>query len=234
MAQAAKAKQNPTKIDFRTFVESLESRILTGGFKPRERLIEASLSNMFGVSRYWVRDAFKILETKGLVTIMPYKGVVVNELNAKELEEIFVVRVSLEALAWRLAMENITEKDIAELRKLAREIEEAHKRTDIQAVLNADSKFHEKILMLARNDTLLRLISDLRKRCHIIRFSAWSSPEVVRQVTQEHYQFLEAVINKDIKTINQLAGQHISHAKKFYLFLLNAENAASSLSPRLG
>jgi len=234
LAQAAKANKNPTKMEFRVFVESLESRILTGGFKPRERLVEASLSQMFGVSRYWVRDAFKILETKGLVTIMPYKGVVVNELNAKELEEIFVVRVSLEALAWRLAMDNITENDIEELGRLARQIEEAHKRTDIQAVLEADSKFHEKIVILAKNDTLLRLISDLRKRCHIIRFSAWSSPEVVKQVTQEHYQFLEAVGKKDIKTISRLAEQHISHAKKFYLFLLNAENAASSLSPRLG
>jgi len=61
--------------------------ILTGVFKPRERLVELHLSEKLGVSRFWIRDAFKILETKGLIKIIPYKGAVVCDLYEQEIEE---------------------------------------------------------------------------------------------------------------------------------------------------
>ncbi|RJX30122.1 MAG: GntR family transcriptional regulator [Desulfarculus sp.] len=217
--------------DFPRFVEDLENRILTGGFKPREHLVEAKLSRMFAVSRYWVRDAFKILEAKGLVRITPYKGVAVSELEASELEEIFAVRVPLEQLAWRLAMHNAVEKDLERLQQIAQDIAQAHAQKSIQAVLAADTEFHDQVLKLCRNRTLRRLITDLRKRSHIARFAAWSSPEVVRQVAAEHYQFVEALRQKDTGQLDELARRHINHAREFYLFGLRAEGAVAGARP---
>ena len=65
------------KEDFQKLIGQLESMILTGVFQPRERLVELKLSEELGVSRFWIRDAFKILETKGLIKVIPYKGAVV-------------------------------------------------------------------------------------------------------------------------------------------------------------
>jgi DNA-binding GntR family transcriptional regulator len=214
--------------DFPRFVEDLENRILTGGFKPREHLVEAKLSRMFAVSRYWVRDAFKILEGKGLVRITPYKGVAVSELEANELEEIFAVRVPLEQLAWRLAMLNAAAQDLERLEQIAQDIAQAHAQRSIQAVLAADSEFHDQVLQLCRNRTLRRLITDLRKRSHIARFAAWSSPEVVRQVVAEHHQFVEALRQRDADQLDALARRHINHAREFYLFGLRAEGGAAA------
>lgn len=209
-------------MDFPRFVEDLENCILTGGFKPQEHLVEAKLSRMFAVSRYWVRDAFKVLEAKGLVNITPYKGVAVSKLEASELEEIFAVRVPLEQLAWRLAALNTTTKDLEHLQSLAQEIQQAHAQKSMPTVLAADSEFHDQVLKLCRNRTLRRLITDLRKRSHLARFAAWSSPQVVRQVVAEHYQFVEALRQKNAGRLDELAKQHINHAREFYLFGLQA------------
>ncbi|MGD2125795.1 MAG: GntR family transcriptional regulator [Desulfobacteraceae bacterium] len=213
------------KKDFQKFVAKLESMILTGGFKPRERLVEASLSRMFGVSRYWVRDAFKILETKELVTITPFKGVSVSELNEKEVEEIFVIRVALEQLAWRLSMEKATREDIKTLKRLVEKVEKAHKQKDISGMVEADTNFHRYVFRLSGNRNLRRMINDLRNRCHLIRYSAWSSPDVLREIMAEHRQLVEAMEKKDSDRLLELAEGHISHAKKLYVFQLKTGSA---------
>ena len=218
------AKSNGKK-DFQTVVSKLENMILTGAFKPRERLIEANLSQMFGVSRYWIRDAFKIMETKGLVTVIPFKGVMVSELSEQELNEIFVIRVNLEQLAWKLSMENATESDLKTIRRMVEKIEEAHKKDDILGMVEADTNFHDFVFRLCQNRTLRRMIKDLRNRCHIIRYSAWSSPDMMRQVLNEHRQFGEAMENKDAASLERLASEHINRAKQSYIFQLKAENA---------
>lgn len=216
-----KAVKNNKK-NFQEFVSKLENMILTGGFKPRERLVEAHVAGMFGVSRYWVRDAFKILETKDLVTITPFKGVVVNELSEKEVEEIFVIRLSLEQLAWRLSMERATHPDIRTLQRLVEKVERAHQENDIPGMIEADTHFHEYAFRLSGNRMLSRMINDLRRRCHLIRYSAWSSPDTLNRVVTEHRELVEAMANRDQERLLALAGQHIGHAKKFYLFQLKA------------
>jgi DNA-binding GntR family transcriptional regulator len=199
--------------------------ILTGTFKPRERLIEAALSEMFGVSRYTVRDAFKVLETKGLVTVTPFRGVVVSELSSQEVEEIFVIRAALEQVALRLSSQNTTTADIKVLRKMVKKIEDAHHADDFAIMVAADTEFHDYVFQMSRNKVLRRMINDLRNRCHIIRYSAWSSPATLEQVMDEHRRIVDAIEARDVKTLNELSEKHISHGKEAYLLRLKAENA---------
>ncbi len=220
-----KATSKNGKIDFQNFVSRIENMILTGAFKPRERLIEASLSEMFGVSRYSVRDAFKVLETKGLVSVTPFRGVVVSELSKKEVEEIFVIRAALEQLALRLSMENATREDIKALKRMVKKIEDASHEDDFAAMISADTEFHDYLFQLSQNTTLRRMINDLRNRCHIIRYSAWSSPEIVREVIREHALIVEAIESRDLEKLMQLSEKHLTHAKQSYLLRLKAETA---------
>jgi DNA-binding GntR family transcriptional regulator len=215
----------PDKPDFQHFVSRIENMILTGAFKPRERLIEATLSKMFGVSRYSVRDAFKILETKGLVKVTPFKGVVVSELGKQEVEEIFVIRTALEQLALRLSTERATAQDVKVLRRMVKKIEDAHRKDDFVAMVSADTNFHDYVLQMAQNESLRRMISDLRNRCHIIRYSAWSSPNVLAEVLEEHRLIVDAIEARDGTKLNELLETHLSHAKQLYLLRLKAENA---------
>ena len=88
-------------------LQQLENAILSGYFKPRERLVERDLLTHFDVSRTVIREVLKILEGKGLVKITPYRGAIVVDLTAEDVEEIFFLRLKLEAIAAGLVVKNI-------------------------------------------------------------------------------------------------------------------------------
>lgn len=219
---------NQNKKDFSEALSKLESMILTGVFRPRERLVENNLSFLLGVSRFWVRDALKILEAKGLVTVVPYKGAYVSELSEKEIEEIFFVRVTLEQSAVSLALENAISSDIQTLRELAEKVKQNYERGVFEEMIVADTNFHHYIFELAQNQTLTQMIVELRKRCQVLRYTAWSSPDIIRNILQEHDLMIDALEKRDANKLNDLAKQHISHAKQFYLSILNPSKVISS------
>lgn len=216
------------KENFQKLISKLENMILTGAFQPRERLVELQLAEQIGVSRFWIRDAFKILETRGLIKVIPYKGALVSDLDEHAIEEIFEVRVALEALATRKAAENIRKEDIKVLKRMADYVEESFRRTDYVEMVSANGAFHDFILELSRNQTLINMINQLKGRCHILRHFAWSSKEIVRRILGEHRLFIKGLEGKDFQLLDDLARRHISYSKDFYLLQLKAKKAAFS------
>lgn len=197
--------------------EKFEHLILTGVFRPRERLVEADLAQRLNVSRYWVRDALKILKSKGLVKIIPFKGAVVSDLSEKEINDIFVIRVALEQLAIHLALEKIQKSDIQALKKLAAKFERQFRDNHVQEMIQVNAEFHDYLFRLSDNPALIQMIEDLRTRLHIIRYAAWSSPEVLARIIEEHQQYIRALEKKDSRALDELAEKHISYSKNHYL-----------------
>ncbi len=76
----------------------LARQILAGELEPGRRLGEQDLSDRFQVSRGPVREALRVLEREGLITINPRRGAVVTELTAREVAELFEIRAALFAL----------------------------------------------------------------------------------------------------------------------------------------
>jgi len=217
-------KKNP-KLEFEGLVAKLGNMILTGVFQPRERLIELNLASTLNVSRSWIRDALKILETRGLITMVPYKGAMVSNLEEDEIEEIFEVRINLEILATRMACANMKPSDIRALKRMAKHIRACFESEDMAAMISSNAGFHDYIFKVAGNQTLLQIINQLKARCHILRHSSWSSQRIVDQVLREHDEFVEAFEAKDIPRLDQLAGRHITYAKDYYLRQLRTRKA---------
>lgn len=217
--------QKNDKNNFDNLLKTLENLILTGRFRPGQRLVEAELVKRLSASRYWVRDSLKILAEKGLVKIIPYKGAIVADLSAKEIQDIFSIRVCLERLAVHLTVERITPTHLKELKQIAIRFEEAHKESDIQGMIQSNTEFHDYIFQVSDNSTLMQLISDMRTRLHIIRYAAWSSPEVLGKIVEEHRLILKALKNKDLETIDPLIEKHISYSKNYYLMQLKTIEA---------
>jgi DNA-binding GntR family transcriptional regulator len=215
------------KEDFQKLIERLENMILTGVFQPRERLVELNLAKDLEVSRFWVRDAFKILETKGLIEVIPYKGAMVCDVDEHEIENIFEVRVELDSLATRKAAENAQKSDINYLKRMARKFEESVKRGDIGEMISANEDFHSYIYELSQNPTLIQVINQLKAQSHILRYHAWASPDVIKRIQKEHKLLIKALDNKDLKLLDELARRHISYSKDTYLLHLKAKKANS-------
>lgn len=73
----------------------LGDRILSGFMPAGSRIGEVEVSEEFKVSRGPVRDALRILEREGLVTLLPRRGAIVTELTVSELDELMEIRAGL-------------------------------------------------------------------------------------------------------------------------------------------
>ena len=218
------------KTDFQKLIERLENMILTGVFQPRERLIETRLAKELGVSRFWIRDAFKILETKSLIKVVPYKGARVGDLDEQEIENIFEIRAELDALATRKAARKTKKTDIIVLKRLARQFEESVKSGDFREMISANENFHDYIYELCQNPTLIQMINQLRARSHIFRYQAWTTPDIIQRIQKEHKLFIDGLEKNDLELLDLLARRHISYSKDIYFLHLKVKKANSHIS----
>ena len=196
--------------------KEIEEAILSGQFKPRERLIEMDLISRFGVSRTVIREALKRLEAKGLVRATPYRGVVVSDLTVEEIEEIYFIRAELEKIAARLVLKNITQEEIQKLKKLAKEVER-HLREKSHQMIEVDSEFHRMIFKACHNNYLYEMIDYLRTKAHIVRFNAWSLPHRIEQSILEHREMIRAIENRNLSQFEKLIVKHLVFSKDSYM-----------------
>lgn len=84
----------------------LSERITAELYAPGRRVMEQEVSAEFGVSRGPVREALRLLEKEGLVTILPRRGAQVTRLSIAEVREIFDIRAALNGLRDRQIAED--------------------------------------------------------------------------------------------------------------------------------
>lgn len=205
------------KHDFPRLISRLENMIILGAFLPKERLVEADLAKKMEVSRAWIRDALKNLETKGLVKMTPYRGAIVTDLTEKEVKELYQVRLVLERLCNQLAADNYLSEHGMRLRELAHRIEQAYEADRFDQMLEANTKFHDYITQISNNDYLIQILKQIRHRYYLFNTFAWSNPEVVRKILDEHEKYISALEKGDYETLNALAESHITYSKDLYL-----------------
>ena len=100
--------------------EGLRQGILNGVLESGQPLRQEQIAGDFGVSKSPVREALRQLAGEGLVTFSPHRGAVVSKISYEEAREITEIRISLESLALRLAVPNITEEDLEQVEEVFR------------------------------------------------------------------------------------------------------------------
>ena len=84
-------------------VERLREDSWAGRLEPGSRLVESDLTARFAVSRGPVREGCRRLSADGLIEHRPHRGAVVRRLTERDIRELFLIRIEMEALAARLA-----------------------------------------------------------------------------------------------------------------------------------
>jgi DNA-binding GntR family transcriptional regulator len=207
--------------------KGIEQAILSGQFKPRERLIEMDLIERFGISRTVIREAFKRLEAKGLIRVTPYRGAVVADLTVEEIEEIYFVRIHLERVAARLVLEHITQTEIKRLKKLSKDVEK-HLREKSHQMIEKDSEFHRAIFKNCHNRYLYDMIDFLRTKAHIVRFNAWSLSDRIEQSIIEHREMIKAIEDQNLSQFDKLIVKHHTYSKESYMAQLKGGDLRDS------
>jgi DNA-binding GntR family transcriptional regulator len=157
-----------------TMVDRAVAAIIAGAARgvilPGDRIVEAELCEGLGMSRVPIREALRILESQGVVTSEPYKGIRLMEVTNARLEQVLEVRATLEILADRRALEagRNTEADLAPLRQARDEMELMASRDDAYGFALADAAFHRRLCEFGGNPVLSSLWESLARQVTII------------------------------------------------------------------
>ncbi|WP_308011069.1 GntR family transcriptional regulator [Streptomyces sp. AC495_CC817] len=199
-----------TVLDSTRVADWLRDAILDGVREPGSRLIERDLAAEFGVSRVPVRDALKILEAEGLVTLRPRTWAIVREFTPADLADLDEVRSVLEPLAFRLAALRHRRDGLDALRR-ALELEKAGAiAADPITARRAAADFHEVVIELSENRLLGDLMQGMRSK---LRWSL-AQHDDLEHVTDEHEELFRAISERDADRAGALALAHIDSSRE--------------------
>ncbi len=195
--------------------------IMSGKYKPGERLMEVQLASKLGVSRTPVREALRKLEMEGLVVMVPRKGVYVSDLSQKDIMDDFEVRTVLEGLAASLAAERMSDEELRSLSDVMENFKVYVDNGDIKGIMDTDTQFHNLIFQSTRNDRLIQVYSNLQeqlKRFRMMYLEAYSRPS---KLILEHGSVLEAIKRRAPGAARRAAEKHMESTREDFLKSLN-------------
>jgi DNA-binding GntR family transcriptional regulator len=134
--------------------------IIRGVYKPGDRLQEEQLAEQLGTSRTPVREALRKLEVERFVSYTPHRGTVVTAVSIDEVEELYQVRMMLEAFIAKRAAINSTHDDIRKLRKA---LSNCEKCTEPDDILDSVEEFNRVFFETAKCDSLVDINRRVRE-----------------------------------------------------------------------
>lgn len=191
-------------------VAELRSRIVDGFYPPGQRLTEDRLAADFGVSRNPVREALRVIEADGLVTITPRRGAVVATPDLEAVADLFAVRSSLEPLAARLAAERATAQDVVDLRSLLADARRATDAGDFSQVADLNSSLHMRVIDIGGNRWLRTISASIYLHVHWI-FRIGASFRAAHS-WEEHVRLVDAIAEGDPVGAEMAALHHVDAA----------------------
>lgn len=158
LADTSEAPRVRTTEDLIT--QHLRDAIVGGKLLPGERLNQVAIAEHFQVSRIPIRNALQRLASEGLVTIRAHRTATVTELSLDELDEIYAIRGTLEAVTAEIAAASMTDERLGELTDVVALLDETD---DGESWLALNQRFHAAIYEAANRPRTLAIIRQLRQ-----------------------------------------------------------------------
>ncbi|MCX5378737.1 GntR family transcriptional regulator [Streptomyces sp. NBC_00091] len=186
--------------------EHIVEGIVSGRWKPGERIVERRIAVELEVSQTPVREALRELETLRLIESAPNKGVRVRNLSAADLEEIYPVRAGLEQIAAELAAPRLA-VDCSALEPHVAALWEADRVEDGTAQVRHTVGFHREMVRAAGNSVLLHTWESLGIEVFTALSIRWLGT-VQKSYAEEHEALVAAFRSQDPE-IGLLVKRHV-------------------------
>lgn len=191
--------------------DKIRSDILKGRYQRGDELVECTIGKELGVSRTPVREAIRQLELEGLVQLVPNKGAFVTGISAEDVRDIYLIRARLEGLCARLAVENITEKQLEAMEETIYLSDFHAGKSHYEQVCEMDGKFHKLLYEASGSRILGHTLSDFHQYVQRVRQASIMDRMRLDKSGHEHMEILQAIRSKDADTAEQVAARHISN-----------------------
>lgn len=195
---------------------ALRAAMVAGRMRPGEVFSAPALAEQFGISATPVREAMLDLSNEGLVEPVRNRGFRVKELTDRELDDITQVRALIEVpTAGEIARKCDSEmaRSVEGLRELAREIQRHATEPNLILYVEADRRFHLRLLALAGNPHLVAVVSSLRARSRLYGLQALAERGELHVSAAEHEELVDLVLARDSAAAANLMARHIAHVR---------------------
>ncbi|WMJ88929.1 GntR family transcriptional regulator [Anaerocolumna sp. MB42-C2] len=191
----------------------LREGIKDGTFKSNQKLIETDLCKIMEVSRTPIRKAFEVLVEEGLLERIQGYGVVVAYKDIKLNYYVEILEV-LEQFALERAIDNITENEISELKKIQKNMEELWNTEKKLITINSESwkafsiydiKFHNTLVKASGNPLIDEYIDLICKKAEITSYVN----NITDKDLEDHRLILEAVGEKNLQVVGNTMKCHM-------------------------
>jgi DNA-binding GntR family transcriptional regulator len=209
--------------------EGLRAAIVNGRFLPGERLSDRVLCELFGASRSVVREAVRLLEAEGLITVQPNRGPSVSHLSVDEAAQIYELRGVLEALAGESFAVRATDEERRELRAAYEDLARSASDTSRCDLLAIKRNFYEVLLKGARNPYVNRMLEQIMNRNMQLRAMSISAPGRLPWTIKEIRRVVEAVERRDPEETFAACREHVQRAADVALDILKRQQEAREI-----
>ena len=205
----------------------IRHQMLDGQLKAGTRISEISVANDIGVSKTPVREAFRRLENEGLLEQIPRMGTVVKEPTRREIIELYEYREALETHAIKLAIDRITDKELALMERMCQEqkrigVEYRERKLSrlsqdmIRHSLSIDLAFHMALLGATRNRRIIRAIDHSNVLTRIFCFSRYHNYGMgfISGTYLYHMRILRALQKRDLDKARYWMGKHLQISRE--------------------
>lgn len=194
---------------------TLRDAICDGRLEPNRKLAQIPLAEHLGISRTPVRDALQRLAQEGLVRAVSFRGFVVSEFSAREVLDVYEVRIALEPTAVATATGNYTRLDIAKLKDICDETE-ATDVSDVARLYALNGEFHRALVEPCANRLLVRLLEQLWQMPSSLRvFHAQAAlGTALKESVVEHRAIVSAIEADDADLAVERVRAHIRGAQQ--------------------
>jgi DNA-binding GntR family transcriptional regulator len=177
-------------------------------FKPDERINEGTLAGELGTSRTPLREALNRLVAEGFLTFRNGRGFFCRSLDPHQILGLYEARQAIECEALRLAVSRATDEEIAEVMAFLKDTETAYSSaSSSQELVELDEAFHLRLVRMAKNRELERILANVNAR---IRYVRWIDMSERRGITPTaHVRIAEALAARDEALAVQELRDHI-------------------------
>ena len=209
---------------------ALRDAILSGKIPPGTPLREAALATELGVSRNTVREAARLLGGEGLVRHQMNRGIVVAEITAADIHDIYTARAAIETAAAQALAAHRDPAIYQRLDSLVGQIEDAFAHNDAAAVLDADRLFHATLVAAAHSPRLSGFHAQLQQEQRLALSLAERSSRALGRTADDHRALLDALRG----TLTQAKAQVSTHLQAGAAELLRLRDLLAQRKERDG
>jgi len=205
----------------------LKRMLAENGFNPGDKFhSENELTTMLGVSRSSIREALRLLEVAGFVTVHHGKGIFITDpglagqkafekwLNENEtsVSEHFEIRLIIDPKAAASAAQKADENDIKKLREICVQFKHSVEEENTADTINFDEQFHLALAKSTKNKTLYMIMKTMTQSLPEGWISSLHVPGRTEKTIKEHCAIVDAIESRDMTLAEQKMAEHLTNA----------------------